>query len=174
MRRARLMLLAIVVIVALALLAVPLAAEAQPTGRRVPRIGYLDGASLSANSVRIDALRQGLRELGYVEGQDIAFEWRSAEGQVDRLPGLAAELVRLGSVARRPSAPSDPPPDPTAPRARAPDGDRPFGSSHRRGDPLPQCPPRSDQVRWVGSTLGVDGCAVRRARRISVRWTSVH
>jgi putative ABC transport system substrate-binding protein len=79
----------------LGLFATPLAANAQPAGKRVPRIGYLDGASLSANSVRIEALRQGLRELGYVEGQDVAFEWRSAEGKADRLPGLAAELVRL-------------------------------------------------------------------------------
>src|SRR5262245_66531203 len=77
------------------LLAAPLATKAQPAGKRVPRIGYLDGASVSANSVRIEALRQGLRDLGYVEGQDIAFEWRSAEGKADRLPGLAAELVRL-------------------------------------------------------------------------------
>src|SRR5215475_11977123 len=77
------------------ILMVPLAAEAQQAGKRVPRIGYLDGAFLSANSERIEALRQGLRELGYVEGQDIAFEWRSAEGKADRLPGLAAELVRL-------------------------------------------------------------------------------
>src|SRR5262245_29638528 len=79
----------------LGLLAAPLAADAQPAGKRVPRIGYLDGGSLSAISVRIEALRQGLRELGYVEGQDIAFEWRTAEGKADRLPGLAAELVRL-------------------------------------------------------------------------------
>ena len=81
------------VILTLALLAAPLAADAQPAGKRVPRMGYLDGASL--NAVRIEALRQGLRELGYVEGRDIAFEWRSAEGKAERLPGLAAELVRL-------------------------------------------------------------------------------
>jgi putative ABC transport system substrate-binding protein len=77
------------------LFAAPLAADAQPAGKPVPRIGYLDGASLSANSVRVDAFRQGLRELGYIEGQNIAIEWRSAEGEVDRLPRLAAELVRL-------------------------------------------------------------------------------
>ncbi|HEY3194523.1 MAG TPA: hypothetical protein VGK42_04735, partial [Candidatus Dormibacteraeota bacterium] len=46
------------------LFAAPLAADAQPAGKPVPRIGYLDGASLSANSVRVDAFRQGLRELG--------------------------------------------------------------------------------------------------------------
>src|SRR6266581_9615966 len=80
---------------AVLLFAAPLAADAQPAGKPVPRIGYLDGASLSANSVRIQAFRQGLRELGYVEGQNIAIEWRSAEGQADRLSGLAAELVRL-------------------------------------------------------------------------------
>jgi putative ABC transport system substrate-binding protein len=65
----------------------------QPT--KVPRIGYLTGTSLSANSARTDAFRQGLRELGYVDGKNVVIEWRSAEGKGDRLPGLAAELVRL-------------------------------------------------------------------------------
>src|SRR5262252_5151700 len=50
---------------------------------------------LRTNTARIEAFRQGLRELGYVEGQNLAIEWRFAEGDVDRLPGLAAELVRL-------------------------------------------------------------------------------
>ncbi len=69
-------------------------AEAQqPT--KIPRIGYLDAVSLAANSARIEAFRQGLRELGYVEGKNIVIEWRSAEGKFDRLPALAAELVRL-------------------------------------------------------------------------------
>ena len=62
---------------------------------KVPRIGYLSGASLSAIPARIEALRQGLRELGYVEGKNIVIEWRWAEGKPDRLPDLAAELVRL-------------------------------------------------------------------------------
>jgi putative ABC transport system substrate-binding protein len=67
-------------------------AEAQQP-KKVPRIGYLTGTSLSANSGRTDAFRQGLRDLGYVDGKSIVIEWRSAEGKGDRLPGLAAELV---------------------------------------------------------------------------------
>ena len=82
------------ILVAVVLLALGVTAEAQqPT--KIPRIGYLGGASLSAIPERIEALRQGLRELGYVEGKNIAIEWRWAEGKLDRLPDLAAELVRL-------------------------------------------------------------------------------
>jgi len=69
-------------------------ADAQQQAK-VPRIGYLSGASLSAIPARIEALRQGLRELGYVEGKNIVIEWRWAEGKPDRLPDLAAELMRL-------------------------------------------------------------------------------
>ena len=65
----------------------------QPT--KVPRIGYLGFSSPSTIPTRIEAFRQGLRELGYVEGKNIFIEWRSAEGKLDRLPALAAELVRL-------------------------------------------------------------------------------
>ena len=65
----------------------------QPT--KIPRIGFLFGSPLSIASARIEAFRQGLRELGYVEGKSIVIEWRSAEGKLDRLPSLAAELVRL-------------------------------------------------------------------------------
>jgi putative ABC transport system substrate-binding protein len=76
------------------LLALPFPARAQqPT--KIPRIGWLTGSSLSANSARREAFRQGLRELGYIEGKNIVIEWRSAEGKLDRLPALAAELVRL-------------------------------------------------------------------------------
>jgi ABC-type uncharacterized transport system substrate-binding protein len=81
-------------VIAFALVAVGAGAEAQQP-KKIPRIGYLSGASLSAISKRIEAFRQGLRELGYVEGKNIAIEWRWAEGKPDRLPDLAAELVRL-------------------------------------------------------------------------------
>jgi len=65
----------------------------QPT--KIPRIGILFGASPSAVAARVEAFRQGLRELGYIEGKNIIIELRSAEGKLDRLPTLAAELVRL-------------------------------------------------------------------------------
>jgi putative ABC transport system substrate-binding protein len=75
------------------LLTVSLAQAQQPT--KIPRIGYLDGGFPSTNAARIDAFRQGLRELGYVEGKNIVVEYRHAEGKLDHLPALAAELVRL-------------------------------------------------------------------------------
>src|SRR5262249_27140223 len=82
------------ILVAIVLLALGVIAEAQqPT--KVPRIGFLRSLPLSANPYRIDAFRQGLRDLGYVEGKNIVIEWRSAEEKLDRLPMLAAELVRL-------------------------------------------------------------------------------
>src|SRR5262249_53119518 len=69
-------------------------AEAQqPT--KVPRVGYLVAAFPSAITTRTESFRQGLRELGYVEGKNIVIEWRSAEGKLDRIPALVAELVRL-------------------------------------------------------------------------------
>jgi putative tryptophan/tyrosine transport system substrate-binding protein len=63
--------------------------------KKIPRIGFLIAVSPSANAVRNEAFRQGLRDLGYVEGKTIFIEWRTAEGKFDRLPDLAAELVRL-------------------------------------------------------------------------------
>jgi len=69
-------------------------ADAQQRAK-IPRIGYLHGASLSTMAARNEAFQQGLRELGYVEGKNILIEWRYAEGKPDRLPALAAELVRL-------------------------------------------------------------------------------
>jgi putative tryptophan/tyrosine transport system substrate-binding protein len=69
--------------------------HAGATANEMPRMGYLTAGSLGAQSIRIDALRQGLRELGYVEGKNIVIEYRHAEGKFDRLLALAAELVRL-------------------------------------------------------------------------------
>src|SRR5262245_3153741 len=69
-------------------------AEAQ-WQEKLPRIGFLSTAAHSSLSSRLEAFRQGLRELGFIEGKNIAIEYRSAEGKPDRLPGLAAELVRL-------------------------------------------------------------------------------
>jgi putative ABC transport system substrate-binding protein len=70
----------------------PLAARGQQS--KVARIGALYIGTADAESFKKE-LREGLRELGYVDGQNIAFEFRSAEGNLDRLPALAAELVRL-------------------------------------------------------------------------------
>src|SRR5215510_13864628 len=78
--------------------------------KKVPRIGWLSAAPLSANADRIEAFRKGLRELGYVEGKNIFIEWRGGEGKPDRVPTLVAELVQLkvdvivtaGSGATRP------------------------------------------------------------------------
>jgi putative ABC transport system substrate-binding protein len=75
------------------LLAAPLAAEGQQT-RRVWRIGFLDPGSSPANLAVKGPFRQGLEDLGYVEGRDFVMEYRWAEGHPDRLPELAADLVR--------------------------------------------------------------------------------
>jgi ABC-type uncharacterized transport system substrate-binding protein len=76
------------------LFALCVSAGAQPA-KKVPRIGFLSAVSPSTISARVEAFREGLRELGYVEGKNIFIEWRFAEGKSDRLPSLAAELVRL-------------------------------------------------------------------------------
>lgn len=70
------------------------AAHAQQA-RRVPRIGYLRVTSASDRPLLLDAFRQALRELGWVEGQNVAIDYRFADGRLDRLPDLASELVRL-------------------------------------------------------------------------------
>jgi len=81
------------VTLALSLVA-PLAADAQPL-TKVPRVGFLFPGSAALASLRLESFRQALRELGYVEGQNLTIENRWAEGQVERLPDLAADLVRL-------------------------------------------------------------------------------
>src|SRR3954462_2561315 len=69
-------------------------AEAQQAAK-IPRIGYLNASSASSASSRIEAFRQGLRDLGYAEGKNMVVEYRYAEGNPDRLKQLTAELVQL-------------------------------------------------------------------------------
>jgi putative ABC transport system substrate-binding protein len=76
------------------LLALCVPVEAQQP-KKVPRIGYLSNVGPAIESARSEGIRLGLRELGYVEGQNLAIEYRSAEGKPDRYPELLAELVRL-------------------------------------------------------------------------------
>jgi len=81
-----------VVVYALIVLCPPTEAQ-QP--KKVFRIGYLSTTDAAADSARAEGLRRALRELGYIEGQNIAIEYRYAEGKRDRESGLVAELVRL-------------------------------------------------------------------------------
>ena len=85
---------ALIVALALGVLSAPLPADGQQPGK-VPRIGYLSATSPTVATNVLNAFRQGLRDLGYVEGENIAIEYRWAEGKLERLPALAAELVRL-------------------------------------------------------------------------------
>jgi putative ABC transport system substrate-binding protein len=84
------------VVAALAFLAVtvPLATEAQQPGK-APRIGYLGNANSTTAAASVDAFRQGLRDRGLIEGQNVAIEFRWADGNFDRFPGLAADLVKV-------------------------------------------------------------------------------
>jgi ABC-type uncharacterized transport system substrate-binding protein len=82
------------ILIAVLMLAVAVMAEAQQP-KKVFRIGYLSSGNPTSESARAEGIRIALRELGYLEGQNIAIEYRYAEGKNDRLPGLATELVRL-------------------------------------------------------------------------------
>jgi hypothetical protein len=82
------------ILVAVVLLALGVTAEAQQP-KKVSRIGYLSNADAATDSARTEAIRLALRERGYIEGQNIAIEYRYSEGKRDRAPELAAELVRL-------------------------------------------------------------------------------
>jgi putative ABC transport system substrate-binding protein len=84
----------LVVVLIISLLAAPLVAEAQPAGK-VARVGFMSAGFEGPNRIYVDAFRERLRELGYVEGRSIAFEYRWGEGKYERLPTLAAELVRM-------------------------------------------------------------------------------
>ena len=76
-------------------LLVPLAVRAQQAAAKVYRIGILEAIPAAQNTANLDALRGGLRELGYVEGRNLIIEYRSADGKAERFPELAAELLRL-------------------------------------------------------------------------------
>ena len=82
------------IVTAAGLLAAPLAAEAQQAGK-VARLGFLGATTPSGYAGQVEALRAGLRDLGYVEGQTILIEYRWAEGRYERLPDLAKDLVHL-------------------------------------------------------------------------------
>src|SRR6266508_2616926 len=90
MKKAALLSILLVVV----LLAVAITVEAQQP-KKVSRLGYLSNTDAATDSARAEGIRLALRELGYIEGQNIAIEYRYAEGKVDRESGLAAELVRL-------------------------------------------------------------------------------
>jgi ABC-type uncharacterized transport system substrate-binding protein len=83
---------AVLILVSFLVICTPAQAQ-QP--EKLSRIGFLSGVSPSINSARVEAFRQGLRELGYVEGKNIVIEYRYAEGRLERLPALADELVHL-------------------------------------------------------------------------------
>ena len=78
-------------------LAAPLASFAQQNPPKVARIGYLDATSASASASRVEALREGLRALGYVEGKNIVIEYRWAEAKYERLPALAVFMLITSS-----------------------------------------------------------------------------
>ena len=84
----------LIIVMFASLLGVPLASLGQQPAK-VARVGFLEASTPSAIAARVEAFRQGLRDLGYVEGKNVVIEYRYAEGNFDRLPALAAELVRL-------------------------------------------------------------------------------
>ena len=83
------------ILVAVVLLALGVTARAQQPAKIPRRIYFIRCLPVPTSPARIEAFLQGLRDLGYIEGQNLIIEYRYAEGKVDRLPDLAAELVRL-------------------------------------------------------------------------------
>src|ERR1700682_6659264 len=91
------------------LLSAPLAADAQPTGK-IPRIGFLGLASASSFGKQVEALRAGLRDLGYLEDKNVVIDYRWAEGKYDRLSDLAGERGwSWGGSPLAPCRPAGPP-----------------------------------------------------------------
>ena len=86
--------LGLIVTLTLRVLVTPLAVDAQPP-THVHRIGYLSSNSTREQNPFLEAFLEGMRALGYVEGQNLVLEYRTAAGKFERLPSLAAELVRL-------------------------------------------------------------------------------
>jgi len=82
------------ILVVVVLLALGVIAEAQQTGK-VPRIGFLDGSTASGSAVLVDAFRQELNKLGWIEGKNIAIDYRFAEQKPERAPELVADLLRI-------------------------------------------------------------------------------
>src|SRR6266545_4931020 len=76
------------------LLLAPCSAVDAQQPKKVPRIGYLLAGDPASESTRFEAIRLALRDRGYIEGQNVAIEYRYAEGKLDRVPELLAELVR--------------------------------------------------------------------------------
>ena len=90
----RLRSIGLILTLALGLLVAPLPADAQQAAK-VPRIGWLGGPTRESAEPFVQAFQRGLKDLGWVDGQNIVIEWRFAGGRAERLPDLAAELVRL-------------------------------------------------------------------------------
>jgi putative tryptophan/tyrosine transport system substrate-binding protein len=82
----------LMVLLTLGGLGIPLAAAQQPT-QTMPRIGVLMAGSLASDAAWVEAFRQGLRELGYVEGHSIGIEYRYGEGKTEHFPALVTELI---------------------------------------------------------------------------------
>ena len=83
------------IVTAVGLLIAPLAADAQPV-EKIPKIGVLFAPSAALSASNITGLQDGLRQLGYIDGQSIVIDYRFADGKLDRLPALTAELIRAG------------------------------------------------------------------------------
>jgi putative tryptophan/tyrosine transport system substrate-binding protein len=84
----------VILLLALGILLVPVPTQAQPPGK-MPRIGFLGNSTAALEANLVGPFRDGLRELGYVEGQNVLIEYRWAEGKYERFPGLIAELIAL-------------------------------------------------------------------------------